>query len=152
MHGRESGRLSLGYGAWTARYITLAAAVITLLSLLVSTAGCSASTPQRAVGDFISARIAGDEAKAASLTVEEDLSDYIGGEPFLYATDVAYDVGQGEVVGDRATVTVTYFWDDQSVDIPYISRRVGTKWKVALRETEELWFPDIEADEEYRIP
>jgi len=128
--------------------VAVPAAAIFLLSLLVSATGCSASTPQRTVGDFISARIAGDEEKAASLTVEEDLTDYIGGEPFLYATDVSYNVGQGEVENDRATVTVTYLWGDQSVDIPYVTQRVGTKWKVALRETEELWFPDIEVDEE----
>jgi hypothetical protein len=127
-------------------------AAAALFSLLFSAAGCTASTPQRAVGDFISARIAGDDEKAAGLTVEEDLTDYIGGEPFLYAKDVSYEVGLGEVDNDRATVTVTYFWGDQSVEIPYVTQRVGTKWKVALRETEELWFPDIEVDEESSTP
>ncbi|MBN2026585.1 MAG: hypothetical protein JW854_07500 [Actinobacteria bacterium] len=133
--------------------LAAAPAVAVFLALLLAfTAGCSASTPQRAVGDFITARIAGDEERAAGLTVEEDLTGYIGGEPFLYATDVSYDVGQGEVENDRAVVTVTYFWGDQSVDIPYVTRRVGTKWKVALRESEELWFPEIEVVEESQTP
>jgi hypothetical protein len=133
--------------AFRAERIAVAISVIFVLLLFSLSAGCSASTPQRAVGDFISARIAGDEAKATSLTVEEDLTGYIGGEPFLYATDVSYVIEQAEVDEDRAVVTVAYSWGDQSVDIPYVSRRVGTKWKVALRETEELWFPDIEVDE-----
>jgi hypothetical protein len=118
------------------------------LVLLGAASGCSASTPQRAVGDFISARIAGNDERAAKLTVEEDITGYMGGEPFLYATDVSYELEPPQVDGDRAVVVVHYSWDDQSADIPYITRRVGTKWRVALRETEELWLPDIEVIDE----
>jgi hypothetical protein len=127
--------------------ITVLTAVIVVLYLLAFTAGCSASTPQSAVGDFISARIAGDEGKAAKLTVEEDLGDYIGGEPFLYASDVTFELEPPQVEGDRAVVVVHYAWGDESVDLPYVARRVGTKWKVALRETGELWLPGVEMGE-----
>jgi hypothetical protein len=120
--------------------------LIAAVCLFILAAGCSASTPQRAVGEFISARIAGNEEKAAQLTVEEDLSGYVGGEPFLYATDVSYDLEQAQIDGDRAVVIAHFRWGDQSVDIPYVSRRVGTRWRVSLRETEEMWFPDIEVD------
>ena len=128
-----------------------AAAPVVLLCglvLLGAASGCSASTPQRAVGDFISARIAGNDEKASKLTVEEDLTGYMGGEPFLYASDVSYEMEPPQVDGDRAVVVVHYSWGDQSADIPYITRRVGTKWRVALRETEELWLPDIEVNDE----
>jgi hypothetical protein len=132
--------------------LAFALTVIAAGGFLGTAAGCSASSPQRAVGDFVRARIAGNDDKAAKLTVEEDLSDYIGGEPFLYASDVSFDLEPPETSGDRAVVIVHYRWSDQSVDIPYVTRRIGTKWKVALRETEELWLPDIEVGEEPPSP
>ena len=128
------------------RFLQLAIAAA-VLCLVVTAAGCSASTPQRAVGDFISARIAGNDDKAAKLTVEENLEGYVGGEPFLYASDVSFTLDQPQVEGDRAVVVVHYGWDDKVVDLPYVARRVGTKWKVALDETEELWLPEIEMDD-----
>lgn len=70
----------------------------------------------------------------------------MGGEPFIYATGVSYDLEQAEAEGNRAVVIVHFRWNGDSVDIPYVSRRVGTKWKVALRETEELWLPESEVD------
>jgi hypothetical protein len=127
------------------RRIRFSSVTITLLSILFvlgAAAGCSASTPQSAVGDFISARIAGEDEEAAKLTVEGDLGGYMGGEPFLYAGDVTFDLDPPEVDVDRAVVIVHYRWDDQSVAIPYVARRVGTKWKVALRETESMWLPE----------
>lgn len=126
------------------RFLRLAAAAAVLFVVLAITAGCSASTPQRAVGDFVSARIAGKDDKAAKLTVEETLEGYVGGEPFLYASDVTFTTDQPQVEGDRAVVIVSYSWDDKAVDLPYVARRVGTKWKVALEETEEMWMPDID--------
>jgi hypothetical protein len=125
-------------------HLAIAAA---LLCLVVTATGCSASTPQRAVGDFISARIAGNDDKAAKLTVEEALEGYAGGEPFLYASGVSFTLDQPQVEGDRAVVVVHYGWDDKTVDLPYVARRVGTRWKVALGETEELWLPEIEMDD-----
>jgi len=146
---RYKRRSSLRGAARTVSFITTAAlfAVLFLFSLA---AGCSASTPQRAVGDFVSARIAGNDVKAAGLTVEGDLSGYIGGEPFLYASDVSFEIEQAEerVDEDRAVVIVYYSWGDQSVELPYVCLRVGSKWKVALRETQEMWFPEIEMEEE----
>ena len=70
----------------------------------------------------------------------------MGGEPFLYASGVTYELEQTEAEGNRAVVTVHFTWDGNSVDIPYVCHRVGTKWKVALRETEELWLPGSQED------
>ncbi len=127
--------------------LALLAPIMAAASILVAASGCSASTPQRTVGDFISARISGNDGKAAGLTVEEDLAEYMGGELFLYASDVSYTIEPPQVDGDRALVVVHFSWDDQSADIPYVTRRVGSKWKVALRETEELWLPGVEVEE-----
>ncbi len=124
---------------------------VLILSLLVLAAvcGCSSSTPQRAVSDFISARIAGDDARAALLTVEEDLGDFLGGEPFLHASAVSFETEPPQAEGDRAVVTVSYSWDGQSVEVPYVARKVGNKWRVALSETQEMWLPGPgEADED----
>jgi hypothetical protein len=117
------------------------------LCLLLPASGCSASTPERAVRDFLSARIAGNDEKAAAFTVEGDLTDYMGGEPALYATGVSYDVELDEMEGNRAVVIVHFRWEGESVDIPYVSLREGTKWKVSLRETEELWLPESDTHE-----
>lgn len=143
-------RRSSPHGAVRTVSIMTMAVLSAVLFLFSLAAGCSASTPQRAVGDFVSARIAGDDARAAELTVEQDVSDYIGGEPFLYASDVSFEIEQTEerVDEDRAVVMVRYTWADQSVELPYVCLRVGSKWKVALRETEEMWFPEIEMEEE----
>jgi len=81
------------------------------------------------------------------MTVEGDMSGYIGGEPFLYATNVSYEIDLPQAEGDRAVVVVRYLWDGEAADIPYVTRRVDTKWKVALRETEDLWLPDVELGE-----
>jgi hypothetical protein len=102
-------------------------------------AGCSTSTPERAVREFVSARIAGDEERAAGFTVEEDLTGFMGGEPFLSGSGLTFDLSPAEVDVDRAVVTAHYGWDDEVVDIPYACRRIGTKWKVALRDTEAMW-------------
>ena len=121
-------------------FVLIAAVISSCLPLLA--AGCSASTPERAVRDFVSARIAGNDDKAAGFTVEGDLSDYMGGEPSLYATGVSYELELDEMEGNRAVVIVRFSWDGESVDIPYVSLREGTRWKVALRETEEMWLPE----------
>ena len=121
-------------------FLLLVAAALLCLPLLAS--ACSASTPERAVRDFVSARIAGNEEKAASLTIEGDLTDYMGGEPALYASGVSYDLELDEAEKDRAVVIVRFRWEGEYVAIPYVSMREGTKWKVSLRETEELWLPE----------
>jgi hypothetical protein len=122
-------------------------AVAVLMCSVVTAAGCSASTPQRVVGDFISARIAGNDEKAAKLTVEETLEGYVGGEPFLYASGVSFKLEPAQSEADRAVVMVQFTWDDKSVDLPYVTRRVGTKWKVALEESEEMWLPGIDMNQ-----
>jgi hypothetical protein len=128
------------------RRVALPAVAAVLACTLLAYAGCSASTPQRAVGDFISARIAGKDDKAARMTVEETLEGYAGGEAYLYASGVTFTMDPPRVDADRAVVTVHFAWEDGAVDVPYVARRIGTKWKVALAETEELWLPGIEMD------
>lgn len=120
----------------------VAVAVAMALLITAATCGCSASTPQSAVTDFITARIAEDEARASRLTVEDDLGGYAGGEPYLYAGEVSFELEPPQVEGDRAVVMVSFFWDEESVDVPYVTRKIGNKWKVSLAETEGLWLPD----------
>lgn len=106
---------------------------------LPAAAGCAASTPERTVGDFLSARIAGDQGRAARLTVEEDLTGFMGGEPFLSGSGVSFDLDPANVEAGRAVITVHYRRDDQVADVPYVCLRIGNKWKVALRDTQEIW-------------
>ncbi len=108
--------------------------------------GCSASTPEKTVREFIGARVAGNDRLAAELTVEGELGDYPGGEQYLGESDIAYQVGEVEVDGDRARVTVAFRWDGQEVEVSYAARRVGSKWKLSLRETLEEWLPAPESD------
>jgi hypothetical protein len=107
--------------------------------LPLAVSGCAASTPEREVSEFVKARIAGNDERAARLTVEGDLSDFAGGETSLSASGVSYDLSPAEVDGNRAVVTVHYSRDDRSVDVPYVCLRSGTKWKVSLQDTEEMW-------------
>jgi len=108
----------------------------------LAVSGCRASTPEATVNGFIKARIAGDEERAAELTVEEDLDDFIGGEAFLSGSGVDFDVGRAKVDRTRAVVTVHFRWDDRVVEVPYVCEREGTQWLVVLRETEELWLEE----------
>jgi hypothetical protein len=113
--------------------------VFAALLFPLAASGCTASTPEREVRGFVSARIAGNDERAARLTVEGDLSDFAGGETFLSGSGVAYDLSPAVVNGNSAVVTVNYYWDDRTADVPYVCLRTGTKWKVSLRDTEELW-------------
>jgi len=112
--------------------------------LAMHAAGCSSSTPEKTVRDFIRARAAGDDHRAAGLTLEGDLGDYPGGEAYLSESDISLQVGPVSVEGDRATVTALFRWDGQEVEVPYVVRRAGSRWKVSLKETVELWLPGEE--------
>lgn len=116
------------------------------LLLAAQAVGCFSSTPEKAVRDFIDARAAGNDRRAAVLTVEGDLSDYPGGEPYLGDSDITFQVGEVVVDGDRALVTVNFQWDGQEVGVPYVARRIESKWKVALAETREEWLPSPEVE------
>jgi len=109
--------------------------------------GCSSSTPELTVQEFITARMEGDESRAKELAVEGDLGDYLGGEPFLAGSEADFTVELAESDKDRAVVRVHLTWGEEGVDISYVCRRVGSRWKVALRETEALWYPDIDLRE-----
>jgi hypothetical protein len=107
--------------------------------VLYTVTGCAASTPDRVVRDFVAARIAGDDARAALLTVEGDLGSFGGGEPFLGDLEVSCQVQDTNMDGDHAVVTVRFEWRDGVVDIPYVCRRGESEWKVSLTDTEKLW-------------
>ena len=74
--------------------------------------------------------------------MEGDLTGFMGGESFLSGSGVTFDLSPAEVDVDRAVVTVHYRWDDKIVDVTYVCQRAGTKWKVALRDTEETWLEE----------
>ncbi len=119
-----------------------AVALAALALLSAAACGCAASTPQSAVREFISARIAGDEAGACELTVEGDLDDHQGGEPYLHGGGVSIEIAPTRAEGDLAVVMVSFRWDGQSVEVPYVTRKVGWKWKVDLAATQRMWLPE----------
>ncbi len=142
-----SGRVPAARGRGAAAGLCLA---LLLLSLAVHGYGCSSSTPERAVRDFVAARMAGNDRRAAELTVEGDLGEYPGGEPYLGGSGFSYRVSEVLVEGDGARVTVAFSWDDQEVEVPYVTRRVGSRWKVSLEETLEGWLPSPQVKDEPR--
>lgn len=113
--------------------------------LLAPTYGCSSSTPQGAVREFLDACMRGDRERAAARTVERDLSGYLGGEEFFSSPEFTFRVELTEMGEDRAVVTVRFSREEEEVAVPYVCRYVGGRWMVALRETERLWWPDIES-------
>lgn len=112
---------------------------------LASLCGCSSSTPQGAVREFLDACMRGDRERAAARTVEHDLSGYLGGEEFFASPEFTFRVELTEMGEDRAVVTVRFSREEEEVAVPYVCRYVGGRWMVALRETERLWWPDIES-------
>lgn len=141
------GHEALGRGAATALAILLAAA---LASATLS--GCHPSTPELTVQEFINYRMEGDESRAKKLTVEGDLREYLGGEPYLAGSEVNFTTEQMESERDRAVVRVHFSWGNEEVDISYVCRRVKSRWKVSLRETEALWYPEMELEEQSTNP
>lgn len=132
------GRGGLATGSAAAVLVAIAALLAALLY-----AGCYTSTPEGTVREFIRARMAGDENRAAGLTVEGDLTEYLGGEGFLAGSGVSFDAWTAELSGDRARVVVHFRGEEGEADVSYICRRVGSRWKVSLRETEEFRLPDL---------
>lgn len=122
----------------------ITAVLMLALPALLLVAGCTSSTPENVVRNFIRARLNGQERQAAELTVEGDLSEYLGGEPFLAGSGVSFDSETEEVSNDRARVIVHFRWEEGEADVSYICRRVGYRWKVSLRETEEFRLPELE--------
>ncbi|MBC7247956.1 MAG: hypothetical protein H5T73_09280 [Actinobacteria bacterium] len=133
----------------TRRGVPVFLALLIIGVLAVSAlAGCSSSTPELTVKDFISARMEGNESRAEELTVEGDLKGYLGGEPFLAGSEADFTAELVESDKDRAVVLVRFSWGEEGVDISYVCRRAKSRWKVSLRETEALWYPEIELKEQ----
>lgn len=124
-----------------------AAIVLAVLATAVLVAGCSSSTPNGTVRDFIKERVAGRDERAAELTLEGDLSGYPGGENHLAGSDMSLSAEVSELAGDRAVVLVRFRLPEGELEVPYVCRREGARWKVSLRETEELWYPDTHESE-----
>ncbi len=126
---------------------TVAALLLAFLVSAVFVTGCSSSTPDGTVLDFIRARVAGREERAAQLTLEGDLSGYLGGENHMADSEMSLSAEVSELVGDRALVMVRFRLPEEELEIPYVCRREGARWKVSLRETEELWYPEVREPE-----
>jgi hypothetical protein len=94
---------------------------------------------------FITACTKGDESRAARLTVEGDLSGFCGGQPFLSGSGVTFDLEPAEADSDRAVVMVHFHWEEGVVDVPYVCLRTGSKWKVSLGDSEEMWLGEAAA-------
>lgn len=120
----------------------LLALILTAFSASVVITGCSSSTPEIAVREFVNARIEGNESRATELTVEGNLRGYLGGEPFLAFSGAEFTTELVESERDRAVVRAHFSWDEGSVDVTYVCRLVKSRWKVSLRETEGLWYPE----------
>jgi len=131
-------------GASRGAYIMVPGLTCAALLFLALLPGCSSSTPQNAVREFLAARMGGEAERAASLTVERDLTGYLGGEDQFSSSDFTVEVELTELKNDRAVVTARFIRGDEEVSVPYACRYVGGRWQVALRETERLWWPDIQ--------
>lgn len=117
--------------------------MVAVASTIMATAlGCSSSTPEGTVKDFISARLAANEVKAAKLTMEGDLSDFAGAEYSLSGTGVSVELSREQADSDNAVVMAHYVWGNQSADVPYACRRVKGKWKIDLAATQKLWMEE----------
>jgi hypothetical protein len=89
--------------------------------------------------DFFNAWKAGNDAKAASLTVEGDLSAFRDGDTFLQASRPDLSVGAPEVSGDNAYVPLTLHLEEGDRDCVAVLRRQGRTWKVSLTATMTAW-------------
>ncbi len=89
--------------------------------------------------DFISARLAGNEATAAKLTVQGNLDDFLGAEYSLSGTGASFNVSVSQSGSEDALVVAHYTWQDQTMDVPYACIRVSGEWKIDLEGTEQLW-------------
>lgn len=141
------GHKAVGRGVATALAVSLAVALAP-----ATLSGCHSSTPELTVQEFIKYRMEGNESRAKKLTVEGDLKEYLGGEPYLAGSEVDFTTEQVESEKDRAVVRVHFSWGEEGVDISYVCRRVKSRWKVSLRETEALWYPEMELKEQSTNP
>ena len=97
------------------------------------------SSPERTLKDFVSARLNGNEAEAAKLTLQGNLDDFLGAEYALSGTETTFDVSISQAGSESAVAVVHYTWDGDSMDIPYACTRVSGEWKIDLEGTEQLW-------------
>jgi hypothetical protein len=119
--------------------LILGIVIIAIIAIMMSGAS---SSPEKTVKDFVSSRIKGNESKAAELTVEGSVQDFLGAENALAGTNTVFSVSILESDSESATVEVHFAQGDESTDVPYACKRVSGKWKVDLAGTEALWMEE----------
>ena len=136
--GRTSGGAVLLSRRGTAR--AAAAAVLLLIAwLAVSASGCGPPSPEEITRDFLEAWRKGDDAKAAGLTLEGDLSAFRDGDTFIHPSRPGFSVGQPEANADVVYVPFTLDLEEGSREGTAVLRRQGRTWKVSLTATMTAW-------------
>lgn len=117
-----------------------ATAVLLLLAwLTVAAGGCEAPTPEEVVRDFLDAWRRGDDAAAAKLTLEEDLSAFRDGDTFIHPSRPGFSVGQAEMSAETAYVPFTLDLQGERREGTAVLRRQGRLWKISMTATMTAW-------------
>ncbi len=110
-----------------------------VLSLTLAASGCGPPAADQVVRDFLEAWRTGDDAKAAGLTVEGDISAFRDGDTFIHPTRPSFTVGQADIRGEVAYVSFTLELEGGSREGTAVLRRQGRIWKVSLTGTMTAW-------------
>ncbi len=110
-----------------------------LAASLSAAAGCGPPSPEAISRDFFQAWKAGDDARAASLTVEEDLSAFRGGDTFLHASRPDFSLGEPQERGEQALVPFTLHLEGGDREGTVVLARRGRTWRVSLTATMTAW-------------
>lgn len=113
--------------------------LILLAIIFFALYSCTSSSPETIVREFLEAAARGNEKRMASMTVEGSLANYRGGERFLSQWNVQFRLTSQKREGALSVVLVEFQTNDKSVEVPYICRKKGGKWKVSLTETMRAW-------------
>ncbi len=76
-----------------------------------------------------------------NLTLEKDISPFMGGESFLFESRPSYDITSSSTDEDRglAQVNVIFHLDEGEKEALFICHRRGGTWKISLLETMTAW-------------
>lgn len=109
--------------------------ILLLALVFVALHGCASSSPETTVREFLEAATRGNEKRMVRWTVEGNLGTYRGGERFLSEWDARYRVIRISLEGNRSVAIVEFEVGEKRVEVPYVCRRKGGKWKISLVET-----------------
>ncbi len=88
---------------------------------------------------FLNAWNAGDETRAAGLTLEGDVSAFKTGDTFLLAERPPFSVGAPEIRDEECSVPVTLHAADGDRQAAFFLLRRERTWKVSLTRTMTAW-------------